>query len=93
MQKKSLITLFAAVWSCAAIGATHASTNPASGSTRPTAAKKGAVAKAGHKGKRRAIARNRKGSTQADLDPDAEVLAQVLASDNKNPLWSGRPNP
>ena len=78
MQKQSLITLFAAVWSCAAIGAAHASTHPASSSTGPIAAKKGTAAKAGHKGKRRAIARNRKGSTQADLDPDAEVLAQVL---------------
>lgn len=83
MQKQSLITLFAAVWSCAAIGAAHASTHPASSSTGPIAAKKGAAAKAGHKGKRRAIARNRKGSTQADLDPDAEVLAQVLSSDNR----------
>ncbi|CBJ35045.1 hypothetical protein [Ralstonia solanacearum] len=87
MQKKSILALFAAAWSCAAIGATHASTNSPSNSAGPVVAKKSVAGKA----KRKAFARARKGGTQADLDPDAEVLAQVLASDNKNPLWSGRP--
>ncbi|ATJ88500.1 MULTISPECIES: hypothetical protein [Ralstonia solanacearum species complex] len=92
MQKKSIIALFAAVWSCAAISATHVSTNPSSSGTGPAAAKKNVSGKTGHKAKRKATARTRKGTSQADLDPDAEVLAQMLASDSKNPLWSGRPS-
>ncbi len=91
MQKKSIIALFAAVWSCAAIGATHVSTTPSSSGTGP-AAKKNVSGKAGHKAKRKATARTRKSASQANLDPDAEVLAQMLASDSKNPLWSGRPS-
>ncbi|AMP39747.1 MULTISPECIES: hypothetical protein [Ralstonia solanacearum species complex] len=91
MQKKSILALFAAAWSCVAIGATHASTNSPSNGAGPVVAKKSVAGKAGRKAKRKAFARARKGGTQADLDPDAEVLAQVLASDNKNPLWSGRP--
>ncbi len=92
MQKKSILAMFAAAWSCAAISATHASTNQPANTAGPVVAKKSVSGKAGHKAKRKAIARARKGGAQADLDPDAEVLAQVLASDNKNPLWSGRPS-
>ena len=40
-------------------------------------------------GKRAKVARARKSAPSA-RDGDAEVLAQVLGSDNKNPLW-GKP--
>ena len=40
-------------------------------------------------GKRAKVARARK-NTAVARDGDAEVLAQVLGSDNKNPLW-GKP--
>ncbi len=90
MQGKSIIAMFAALWSCATIGVVHAVPNPAPNGAGPAAAKKAVSAKAGNKTKRKGAARTRKGG-QADADPDAEVIAQMLSADSKSPLWSGRP--
>ncbi|KHK52918.1 signal peptide protein [Ralstonia sp. A12] len=86
VQYKLVAVLLTATWMNAGICAQHASTAPAAGNTPQSAAKKAVHAK--KHGKRARVARA--GKNSAARDGDAEVLAQVLASDNKNPLW-GKP--
>lgn len=82
MQYKIAAALLTAVWMSAGICAQHAST--ASGNASQSGVKKTVHAK--KHGKRAKVARSRKNNTVA-RDGDAEVLAQVLGSDSKNPLW------
>lgn len=69
----------------AGICAQHAST--ASGNASQSGAKKAVHAKKPSKKTKAARSGKNKAGTR---DGDAEVLAQVLGSDNKNPLW-GKP--
>lgn len=86
--KKIIIAVFAAMWACAAMGTTHTSTNQGTHSGMVLAAKQST--KASREAKRKTMARTRKNTAASTRDGDAEVLAQVLGSDNKNPLW-GKP--
>ncbi|MBU9581112.1 hypothetical protein KTE26_22005 [Ralstonia mannitolilytica] len=87
LQYKLAVALLATAWMTAGTCAQHTSTEPASGDATQSGIKKAVHAK--KHGKRAKITRARKGAPVAS-DGDAEVLAQVLASDNKNPLW-GKP--
>jgi len=71
----------------AGICAQHTFTVPASGNASQSGIKKAVHAK--KRGKRAKVARAPK-NTPVTRDGDAEVLAQVLGSDSKNPLW-GKP--
>ena len=74
-------------WMSAGICAQHTSTVPAPGNAPQSGIKKAVHAK--KHGKRAKVTRARKNAPVA-RDGDAEVLAQVLGSDSKNPLW-GKP--
>ncbi|ATG21825.1 hypothetical protein CO705_18030 [Ralstonia pickettii] len=87
LQYKLAVALLTTAWMTAGICAQHTSTEPASGNAPQSGIKKAVHAK--KHGKRAKITRARKTVPLAG-DGDAEVLAQVLASDNKNPLW-GKP--
>ncbi|MGN6139660.1 MAG: hypothetical protein ACTHNV_12305 [Ralstonia sp.] len=87
LQYKLAVALVTAAWMSAGICAQHTSTVPASGNAPQSGIKKTVHAK--KHGKRAKVARARK-NTAVARDGDAEVLAQVLGSDNKNPLW-GKP--
>lgn len=87
VQYKLAVALLTTAWMTAGICAQHTSTVPASGNAPQNGIKKAVHAK--KHGKRAKITRARKGAPVAS-DGDAEVLAQVLGSDNKNPLW-GKP--
>ncbi|KJJ99726.1 signal peptide protein [Burkholderiaceae bacterium 26] len=87
MYRKLAVALLTTAWMTAGICAQHTSTVPASGNAPHSAIKKAVHAK--KHGKRAKVARARKTGPVA-RDGDAEVLAQVLGSDNKNPLW-GKP--
>lgn len=91
MQYKLAAALLTAVWMNAGICAQHASTSQASATTVQTSAKSKTQVKTYGK-KRAKLARSRKSNAAQARDADADVLAQVLASDNKSPLWSGRPS-
>lgn len=82
-QLKFAIALLTAAWMSAGICAQHTST--ASGNASQSGAKKSVHAK--KQGKKTKVARSGKNNAGA-RDGDAEVLAQVLGSDSKNPLWS-----
>lgn len=80
VQYKLAVALLAAVWTSVGFCAQHPSTvSSSSGAKKTVHAKK--------HGKRAKVARSRKNSA-APRDGDAEVLAQVLGSDSKNPLWA-----
>lgn len=87
MYRKLAVALLTTAWMTAGICAQHTSTVPASGDA-PRSGIKRAVHVKKH-AKRAKVARARK-SAPAARDGDAEVLAQVLGSDNRNPLW-GKP--
>jgi hypothetical protein len=87
MYSKLVIALLTTAWMSAGICAQHTSTAPASSIASQSAVKKTVHTK--KHGKRAKMARSRKNNAVA-RDGDAEVLAQVLGSDNKNPLW-GKP--
>ncbi|MCT7329321.1 hypothetical protein [Ralstonia mojiangensis] len=87
MYKQIALTLVTTAWMNAGICAQHTSIVPASGNAPQSGIKKTVHAK--KHGKRAKVARARK-NTAVARDGDAEVLAQVLGSDNKNPLW-GKP--
>ena len=87
MQYKFAFAVLTIAWMSTGICAQHTTTEPASGNAPQSGIKKAVHAK--KHGKRAKITRARKGAPVAS-DGDAEVLAQVLASDNKNPLW-GKP--
>lgn len=87
MQYKIVAALLAAVWMSTGICAKHTSTVATSGDTLQNGAPKTVHAK---KHSKKKIARARKNTAAPTRDGDAEVLAQVLGSDNKNPLW-GKP--
>lgn len=80
---KLTVALLTAAWMSTGICAQHAST--ASGNASQSGAKKSVHAK--KQGKKTKVARSGKNNAGA-RDGDAEVLAQVLGSDSKNPLWS-----
>ncbi len=82
LQYKLAVALLTTAWMTAGICAQHTSTVPASGNAPQSGINK--VVHAKKHGKRA-----RKGAPVAS-DGDAEVLAQVLGSDSKNPLW-GKP--
>ncbi|CAJ0683460.1 MULTISPECIES: hypothetical protein [Ralstonia] len=87
LQYKLAAALLTTAWMSAGICAQHTSTVPAPGNAPQSGIKKTVHAK--KHGKRAKVARARKSAPSA-RDGDAEVLAQVLGSDNKNPLW-GKP--
>ncbi len=87
LQYKLAVALLTTAWMSAGICAQHTSTEPALGNAPQSGIKKAMHAK--KHGKRAKNARPRK-NTAVARDGDAEVLAQVLGSDNKNPLW-GKP--
>ncbi|CAJ0799812.1 hypothetical protein LMG19083_03353 [Ralstonia psammae] len=87
LQYKLAIALLTSAWMTTGICAQHTSTEPASGNAAQNGIKRAVHAK--KHGKRAKVARARK-NTQVTRDGDAEVLAQVLGSDSKNPLW-GKP--
>ena len=87
VQYKLAVALLATAWMSAGICAQHTSTVPASGNAPQSGIKKAVHAK--KHGKRAKNARARK-NTAVARDGDAEVLAQVLGADSKNPLW-GKP--
>lgn len=87
MLVKIVATVLMAIWASAGICAQHTSTEPAPGNIPQNGIKKAVHAK--KHGKRAKVARARK-NTAVARDGDAEVLAQVLGSDSKNPLW-GKP--
>lgn len=86
-QYKLAVALLTTAWMSAGTCAQHTSTEPASGNVPQSGIKKAVHAK--KHGKRAKNARARR-NTAVARDGDAEVLAQVLGSDNKNPLW-GKP--
>jgi len=87
LQYKLAVALLTTAWMSAGICAQHTSTVPAAGNASQSGIKKAVLAK--KHGKRAKVARARK-NTPVARDGDAEVLAQVLGSDGKNPLW-GKP--
>ena len=87
VQYKLAVALLATAWMTAGICAQHTSTVPASANAPQSGIKKAVHAK--KHGKRAKNARARK-NTAVARDGDAEVLAQVLGADSKNPLW-GKP--
>lgn len=89
MYYKLTAVLLTAVWMNAGICAQLTSTSQASASSVQASTKTKAQAKK-HGKKRAKIARSRKNNVALARDSDADVLAQVLASDNKSPLW-GKP--
>lgn len=82
-QYKLTVALLAAAWMSAGVSAQHAST--ASGNAAQSGVKKAVHAK--KHSKKAKVVRSRKNNAVAG-DGDAEVLAQVLGSDSKNPLWA-----
>jgi len=87
MYRKLAVALLTTAWMSAGICAQHASTEPAPGNAPQSGIKKAVHAK--KHGKKAKVARSRR-NTPVARDGDAEVLAQVLGSDSKNPLW-GKP--
>lgn len=87
VQYKLAVALLTTAWMTTGICAQHTSTVPTSGNAPLSGIKKAVHAK--KHGKRGKVTRARKSAPVA-RDGDAEVLAQVLGSDNKNPLW-GKP--
>jgi len=87
MRYKIAAALFVAVWMNAGICAQLTSTSPASAGAVQASTKTKAQAKK-HSKKRSKLVRSRKGNAAPARDADADVLAQVLASDNKSPLWA-----
>ena len=85
-QYKLAVALLTTAWMSVGICAQHAST--AASNASQSGAKKAVHAK--KQGKKAKVARSGKNNAGA-RDGDAEVLAQVLGSDTKNPLWSGKP--
>lgn len=83
---KFTAALLTAAWMSTGICAQHASASQAPATTAQTSAKSKTQAK--KRGKKRAkLVRSRKNNAAPARDTDADVLAQVLASDNKSPLW------
>ncbi|KHK52912.1 hypothetical protein PI87_19255 [Ralstonia sp. A12] len=91
MQYKIAAAVLAAVWMNTGICAQLASTSQAPATTVQASAKNKAQAKK-HGKKRAKLVRSRKNNAAPARDADADVLAQVLSSDNRSPLWSGRPS-
>ncbi|MGM3277987.1 hypothetical protein [Ralstonia sp. 24A2] len=87
MQYKIAAALLTAVWMNASIGAQMTTTSQASANTVQASTKTKAQAKK-HGKKRSKVVRSRKNNAAPARDADADVLAQVLASDNKSPLWA-----
>ena len=87
MQFKIAAALVAAVWMNAGICAQLSSTSQSSAATVQVSANSKTQAKK-HGKKRAKLARSRKSNAAPARDTDADVLAQVLASDNKSPLWA-----
>ncbi|TXD56845.1 hypothetical protein FUT88_17870 [Ralstonia sp. TCR112] len=87
LQYKLAVALLTTAWMTAGVCAQHTSTEPASANAPQSGIKKAVHAK--KQGKRTKVARARK-NTAVARDGDAEVLAQVLGSDSRNPLW-GKP--
>jgi len=86
MHYRIAAALLTAVWMNAGIGAQLTTTSQASANPVQVSAKNKAQAKK-HGKKRAKIVRSRKNNAAPARDADADVLAQVLASDNKSPLW------
>ncbi|WP_233176931.1 hypothetical protein [Ralstonia sp. ASV6] len=87
MKYKLAAALLTAIWMNAGICAQHVSTSEAPANTIHASTKSKAQAKK-HGKKASKLARSRKNNAAPARDADADVLAQVLASDSKNPLWS-----
>ncbi|CAJ0820985.1 hypothetical protein LMG18101_04471 [Ralstonia flaminis] len=87
MQYKIAAALLTAVWMNASIGAQLTTTSQASANPVQVGTKTKAQAKK-HGKKRSKIVRSHKNNAAPTRDSDADVLAQVLASDNKSPLWA-----
>ncbi|MFP4592621.1 hypothetical protein [uncultured Ralstonia sp.] len=92
MQYKLAVTLLATVWATTGLCAERGLPSQTAANTTHLSAKNTHSGKA--KGKRKSTARASRLSREGMVarDPDADVLAQVLASDKRNPLWSGRPS-
>lgn len=87
-QHKIAVAILTAAWLNAGICAQHTSTMPATGNASQSGAARAVHAK--KHSKKTKVARAYKNAAASARDGDAEVLAQVLGSDNKNPLW-GKP--
>ncbi|NMV41909.1 hypothetical protein [Ralstonia insidiosa] len=87
MYYKLAAAFITAVWMNAGFCAQLASTSQVSAGAVQTSAKSKAQAKK-HGKKRAKLVRSRKNDAAPARDSDADVLAQVLASDSKSPLWS-----